>query len=87
MRLPQCEIREKGKGKRDKNLNCLFVAGGRIPNIDWFREVASERKIFCIDKGIELCRACNIIPNILIGDFDSAESSAVDWARKKKCSR
>ncbi len=57
------------------------MAGGRVPGVDWFREVASGRKIFCVDKGIELCRACAIVPRFLIGDFDSADDSAVAWAR------
>ncbi|MBQ3451941.1 MAG: thiamine diphosphokinase, partial [Selenomonadaceae bacterium] len=61
----------------------LFVGGGRAPNVDWFKKVAVGRKIFCIDKGIELCRACELVPNFLIGDFDSAENSAVEWARAK----
>lgn len=78
MKLPQCEIFYPTSAQE-----ILFVSGGRIPSREFFLEVANGRKIFCIDKGIELCRACNIIPQVLIGDFDSAESSAVDWARAK----
>ena len=59
------------------------MTGGRAPSGDWFRKVAGGRKIFCVDKGIELCKTCEIVPNFLIGDFDSAENSAVDWARAK----
>ena len=59
------------------------MSGGRPPTFDWFKTVASGRKIFCVDKGIELCQACDIVPNFLIGDFDSASPDAVDWARKK----
>ena len=66
-----------------QSLEILFVSGGKAPNADWFRKVANERKIFAIDKGIEICKACEVVPNILIGDFDSAENSAVEWARAK----
>ena len=59
------------------------MTGGRVPNVDWFKCVTDGRKIFCVDRGIELCRACEIVPNFLIGDFDSAATSAVDWARTK----
>lgn len=76
MRLPQCEIFTSTAAQE-----ILFVTGGRVPSVDWFREVASGRKIFCVDKGIELCRACAIVPSFLIGDFDSADDSAVAWAR------
>lgn len=79
MRLPQCEIFYQTPAQV-----ILFVGGGRPSSVDWFKAVASGRKIFCIDKGIELCRACEVIPSFLIGDFDSANQSAVDWARAKK---
>lgn len=78
MNLPQCEIQPT------PSREILFIAGGRVPNSDWFKKVAQGRKIFAVDRGIELCRALNILPEMLIGDFDSAESSAVDWALSKK---
>lgn len=79
MIFPQCEIDFPTSAQE-----ILFVSGGRVPNRDWFKTVASGRKIFCVDKGIELCKACDIVPSVLIGDFDSANTSAVDWARMKK---
>lgn len=78
MILPQCEIFYPITEQE-----ILFVGGGRVPSREFFLEVANGRKIFCIDKGVEICRACGVVPNILIGDFDSAASSAVDWAREK----
>ena len=78
MIFPQCEIFYP-----ESSQEVLFVSGGRVPNAAWFLKVIGGRKIFCIDKGIELCRACGVIPNFLIGDFDSAKISAVDWAREK----
>lgn len=79
MKLPQCEIFPTTAAQE-----ILFVAGGRAPNIDWFKRMTDGRKIFCVDKGIELCRTCELLPNFLIGDFDSANPSAVDWAQEKK---
>ncbi|MBO4400700.1 MAG: thiamine diphosphokinase [Selenomonadaceae bacterium] len=78
MNLPQCEILSTPRRE------ILFIAGGRVPDSNWFKTVAQGRKIFAVDRGIELCRALNILPEILIGDFDSAESSAVSWALIKK---
>lgn len=77
MKLPQCEITYT-PAVLDSEI--LLVAGGRLPNKDYFKTVAQGRKIICIDKGIEICRACDILPEILIGDFDSAEKAALDWA-------
>ena len=78
LKLPQCEIFSSTPARE-----IFFVSGGRVPNIDWFKKVYGGRKIFCIDKGIELCKACEIVPNFFIGDFDSANQSAVAWAQKK----
>ncbi len=77
MILPQCEIDSITAQE------ILFVAGGRVPSREFFLNVASGRKVFAVDKGIELCKACDVAPNFLIGDFDSAESPAVEWARAK----
>ena len=78
MIFTQCEIFSPANAQE-----ILFVTGGRVPNVDWFKSVASSRKIFCVDKGIEICHVCEIVPNFLIGDFDSANQSSVDWAREK----
>ena len=78
MKLPQADLLNL------PDAEILFVAGGRSPNFDYFKTLAQGRKIFCIDKGVEICRACNILPQVLIGDFDSAENSAVNWAIENK---
>lgn len=78
MRLPQCEIFYPTTTQE-----ILFISGGRPPSREFFLEVANGRKIFCIDKGIELCKACEVIPSVLIGDFDSANKNSVEWAQNK----
>ena len=78
MKLPQCEIFTPMTAQE-----ILFATGGRSPSVDWFKAVANGRKIFCVDKGVELCRACDLVPNFLIGDFDSAGNDSVEWAQAK----
>ena len=78
MKLPHCEIFYPTPAQE-----ILFVSGGRVPSREFFLNVVSGRKIFCIDKGVELCRACEVVPYLLIGDFDSADDDSVDWARDK----
>ena len=75
MRLPQCEL------ALTRAQEILFVGGGRPPSRQFFLSIAGRRKIICVDKGIELCKACGVVPNFLIGDFDSANQSAIGWAR------
>ena len=81
MKLPQCEIKFTPKVFDEE---ILLVSGGRAPSRKYFLELAKNRKILAIDKGIEICRAENILPEILIGDFDSAEKFSVDWALQNK---
>lgn len=80
LKLPQCEIIYPAQIGRE----FLLTAGGRRPDEKFFMALTRGRKIFAIDKGIEICRDLNILPEILIGDFDSAESSAVNWAIENK---
>ena len=78
MILPQCEI-----AFQTTLQEILFVAGGKKPSREFFLSVSGGRKVFCIDKGIEICKTCEIIPDFLLGDFDSAENSAIEWAKAK----
>ena len=81
MKFPQCEIIFSEK-LPEKEI--LFIGGGKFPGEKYFLQLAENREIFCIDKGIELCHKLNILPKILIGDFDSANKISVDWAKKNK---
>ena len=77
MKLPQCEIVFEGQNLAEE---ILFVNGGRRPDTKYFLELAEGKKIFAVDKGIEICHDLKILPEILIGDFDSAEKISVDWS-------
>ena len=81
MNLPQCEI---NYAPAISAAEILLTAGGRRPAENYFKAVAQGRKIFAVDKGIEICKACNILPEILIGDFDSANKAALNWAIENK---
>ena len=58
----------------------ILITGGRQPNINWFNEIQEDRKICCVDHGIDFCRDNDIVPEVLIGDFDSAANDSVQWA-------
>ncbi|MBQ9479340.1 MAG: thiamine diphosphokinase [Selenomonadaceae bacterium] len=60
----------------------LFVIGGRAPEPAWLIDCArTVDRIWSIDHGIDACRRAELIPELLIGDLDSARSSSIDWAR------
>ena len=82
LKLPQCEILLSSETGQE----ILFSAGGRKPNKKWFMNVAEGKEIFCADRGVEICEACDIFPSFVVGDFDSAKKSAIDWIAEKKIS-
>lgn len=58
----------------------FLVTGGRPPTVDWLREAATGRALWCADHGVDLCRRAGISPTHLIGDADSADPDAWQWA-------
>ena len=58
----------------------LIVSGGRAPSLKWLKAIAPDKKICCVDHGIDACKAADILPDFLFGDNDSASSESWDWA-------
>ena len=58
----------------------LMVLGGRAPAPEWFSSLAWRGEVWAVDRGVETCRKCGIVPYRLIGDCDSAEPSSWQWA-------
>ena len=59
----------------------LLVAGGRTPDIAWLGEVVATKKLYCADKGIEVCLQANLVPTALFGDGDSGSKDAYKKAQ------
>ena len=59
----------------------LVVAGGRIPDIAWLQEVAATQKLYCADKGVEVCLKAKLVPTELYGDGDSGAKEAYEKAK------
>jgi thiamine pyrophosphokinase len=63
----------------------LLISGGTVSK-SVFEAVLLEYsfyKIIACDKGIEACNSMNIIPDVVIGDFDSADRTVADSYRDK----
>jgi thiamine pyrophosphokinase len=60
----------------------LLVAGGRKPASKWLVEAAAQFPVWCVDSGIDICYANNVIPARLIGDGDSATSQGWAWGNR-----
>ncbi len=66
-------------------INILIVTGGSIDTA-WFRDYIANKcynYIIAVDKGLEYCHKINIMPNIIVGDNDTVNTSILDEYRKK----
>ncbi len=62
-------------------MNVLIITGGSI-DVSFAKQYMESRKwdfIICADSGMEFCRSEGILPDILLGDFDSAKSGTVEY--------
>ena len=58
-------------------------AGGRKPDLNWFKAAAAGKKVYCADKGIEICLDAGIKPELLCGDADSAGKDYLQRAQQQ----
>lgn len=65
----------------------ICIGGGCPPETDWLTELIQQRNmcdsgapIWAIDRGVNICRALQLSPALLIGDGDSADADAWTWA-------
>jgi thiamine pyrophosphokinase len=62
-------------------MKTLIISGGQIDK-EFFDKFVLENDfeyIIGVDKGIEMCYQCNLIPSILMGDFDSVKSDVLKY--------
>lgn len=61
----------------------LIVAGGRSPERNWLKKTCQKRDLlWAVDRGLDICLEAGLVPDRIIGDFDSVSAkilqSAVD---------
>ena len=57
----------------------VLAAGGRAPSTSWLSDVASRYPVWCVDRGIDVCRRAGVKPAYLVGDADSATGEGWEW--------
>ena len=76
--LPQANIHlEQTSGARH-----LVVLGGRAPLSSWLRSTASEKTVWAIDRGVDVCMAAGVVPHHALGDFDSISDEGKVWLKR-----
>ncbi len=70
---------------RPHEIDALLFAGGSRPNRSAFKLAAQRSKhIVAIDGGLRHLRSLAVVPEVVIGDFDSAKPEDITWARRRR---
>lgn len=67
-------------------MKILIISGGNINQdfaLDFLRKNEYE-KVVVADKGIEFCYENHILPQLIVGDFDSAKAEIVSYYQQKE---
>ena len=83
IKLPEIEIEYSTALPREQ---LVLIGGGRQPDGRWLQQLAAGRKIWCIDHGVDICCQNNLIPELVLGDFDSCQTDSLIWAQKNGAS-
>lgn len=67
-------------------MKALILAGGKEPSFDILKEEAKNSDyIICADRGANCLYKYNIVPDYLLGDFDSINKDILDFFKSKEC--
>lgn len=60
----------------------LVLAGGRAPDQAWLQNIYKnlQPKVYCADGGIRSAEALDVVPELLLGDADSADATSYQRA-------
>lgn len=64
-------------------MRAVIVGNGQLPTRGLRRLLRQADLVVCADGGLRPMRALGIAPQVAIGDFDSASSSLLAWARRR----
>lgn len=60
-------------------MKTIIIGNGEIENYEIIREYFDEAYIIACDGGLRHCRAMMIMPNVMLGDFDSANKEDIEF--------
>ncbi len=60
----------------------LLIAGAPVPgHEEFYHDLArSAAHVVAVDSGVDLCHSAARVPDLVVGDLDSADESALAWA-------
>ena len=67
-------------------MKTVIVSGGSPPSFSLLQnELKSADTLICVDSGGDFLMKCNIVPDYLIGDFDSINTNSLEYFKDSKC--
>lgn len=79
MEFPQLSLSYSSYSAR--NNPWLLITGGRAPATSWLTQLRGFDRCWAADHGIDTCQQANLVPDVLLGDGDSASPQSWDWAK------
>ena len=68
-------------------MKILIFSGGKAPALELFKkELSDNNMLICVDCGANYLHKNNIIPDILLGDFDSISKESLNFFKSRGCS-
>mgnify|MGYP005633595991 FL=1 len=60
-------------------MKILIIANGDIKDVDFHKDLANKSDIvICADGGVNFCKDLEIVPDYVIGDFDSVDKTLLE---------
>lgn len=66
----------------EANAPWMLVTGGRPPAPKWLAALQDYTSCWAADHGIDVCHQARLLPDVLLGDGDSASAPSWNWAGK-----
>jgi thiamine pyrophosphokinase len=65
-------------------MNALIISNGEISNYNYYKNIILDSNIIiCADGGAKHAYKMNIIPNLIVGDFDSLDEDILNFYKEK----
>ena len=65
-------------------MEVVIIANGEINDLQYIQKIIQDKYIICADGAAKYLRQINMVPDLLVGDFDSISSDDLLWMKSKK---
>lgn len=59
-------------------MRCVIVSGAPETDLEYMKKYLNNSYIICADSGYKKCISLDVVPNLIVGDFDSSSRPDID---------